>query len=70
MQLRVFNGSMYFKDNLKTIEPQFPKKLKTTEAHFEFTGPYKKKKRVFVFWGLDGTDCANMRAKKFEYFDI
>ena len=34
---------MNFKDNLKTIEAQFPKKLRTTEAHFEFTGPYKKK---------------------------
>ena len=43
MQLRVFVGPIYFKDNLKTIEAQFPKKLRTTEAHFEFTGPYKKK---------------------------
>ena len=43
MQLRVFNGPIYFKDNLRTIEAQFPKKLRTTEAHFEFTGPYKKK---------------------------
>ena len=43
MQLRVFNGQIYFKDNLRTIEAQFPKKLRTTEAHFEFTGPYKKK---------------------------
>ena len=34
---------IYFKDNLRTIEAQFPKKLRTTEAHFEFTGPYKKK---------------------------
>ena len=32
-----------FKDNLRTIEAKFPKKLRTTEAHFEFTGPYKKK---------------------------
>ena len=43
MQLQVFNGPIYFKDNLRTIEAQFPKKLRTTEAHFEFTGPYKKK---------------------------
>ena len=43
MQLRVFVGPTYFKDNLRTIEAQFPKKLRTTEAHFEFTGPYKKK---------------------------
>ena len=43
MQLRVFVGPIYFKDNLRTIEAQFPKKLRTTEAHFEFTGPYKKK---------------------------
>ena len=34
---------LYSKDNLRTIEAQFPKKLRTTEAHFEFTGPYKKK---------------------------
>ena len=39
----VFTGLLYFKDNLRTIEAQFPKKLRTTEAHFEFTGPYKKK---------------------------
>ena len=44
--MRVFIGPIYFKDNLRTIESQFPKKLRTTEAHFEFTGPYKKK-RVF-----------------------
>ena len=47
MHLRVFIGPIYFKDNLRTIEAQFPKKLRTTEAHFEFTGPYKKK-RVFI----------------------
>ena len=46
MQLQVFVGPIYFKDNLRTIEAQFPKKLRTTEAHFEFTGPYKKKKSV------------------------
>ena len=47
MRLRVFVGLLYFKDNLRTIEAQFPKKLRTTEAHFEFTGPYKKK-RVYI----------------------
>ena len=46
MQLRVFVGPIYFKDNLRTIEAQFPKKLRTTEAHFEFTGPYKKKECI------------------------
>ena len=44
MQLRVFIKPINFKDNLRTIEAQFPKKLRTTEAHFEFTGPYKKKR--------------------------
>ena len=39
MQLLVFVGPIDFKDNLRTIEAQFPKKLRTTEAHFEFTGP-------------------------------
>ena len=43
MQLLVFVERIYFKDNLTTIEAQFPKKSRTTEAHFEFTGPYKKK---------------------------
>jgi len=43
MQLRVFVRPIHVKDNLRTIEAQFPKKLRTTEAHFEFTGPYKKK---------------------------
>ena len=43
MQLQIFIGPTYFKDNLRTFEAQFPKKLRTTEAHFEFTGPYKKK---------------------------
>ena len=47
MQLRVFNGPIYFKDNLRTIEPKFSKKLRTTEAHFEFTGPYKKKECIW-----------------------
>ena len=31
-----------FKDNLGIIEAQFQKRLRTTEAHFEFTSPYKK----------------------------
>ena len=44
MQLQVFIGLINFKDNLRIIEAQFPKKLRTTEAHFEFTGPYKKKR--------------------------
>ena len=44
MQLQVFIRLIYFKDNLRTIEAQLQKKLKTTEAHFEFTGPYKKKR--------------------------
>ena len=43
MQLRVFVGPIYFKDNLRIIEAQFTEKLRTTEAHFEFTGPYKEK---------------------------
>ena len=29
-----------FKDNLKTIEPRFPKDLRTYKAHSDFTGPY------------------------------
>ena len=48
-QLKVFIGPIYFKDNLRTIEAQFPKKLRTTEAHFEFTGPYKKKSVLVEF---------------------
>ena len=35
-----------FKDNLRTIETHFLEKLRTTEAHFEFTGPYKKKECI------------------------
>ncbi len=31
------------KDNLRTIEPRFPKNLRTNEARLDFTGPYKKK---------------------------
>ena len=30
-----------FKDNLRTNEAGFGKKLRTTEACFDFTGPYK-----------------------------
>ena len=33
-----------FKDNLRTNEAGFGKKLRTTEARFDFTGPYKTKK--------------------------
>ena len=44
LQLQIFIKLINFKDNLRTIEAQFPKKLRTTEAHFEFTGPYKKKR--------------------------
>jgi len=33
-----------FKDNLKTNEAGFGKKLRTTEARFDFTGPYKTNK--------------------------
>ena len=32
-----------FKDILRTIEAGFWKNLRTTEARFDFTGPYKKK---------------------------
>ena len=32
-----------FKDNLRTIEPRFPKNLRTNEASSDFTGPYEKK---------------------------
>ena len=31
------------KDKLRTIEARFPKNLRTIEAHFELTGPYKPK---------------------------
>ena len=31
-----------FKDNLRTIEPRFPKNLRTNEARSDFTAPYKK----------------------------
>ena len=42
---------MNFKDNLRTIQAHFWKKIRTTEAHFDFTGPYKKKcmNNDFVF---------------------
>ena len=36
-----------FKDILRTIEAGFEKNLRTTEAHFDFTGPYKKKSVFF-----------------------
>ena len=36
-----------FKDKFRTIEADFWKKLRTTEAHFDFTGPYKTK-RVYT----------------------
>ena len=39
-----------FKDNLKTIEPRFPKNLRTNEARSDFTGPYKKKKCRGIVW--------------------
>ena len=53
MQLRIFIGPIYFKDNLRTFEAQFSKKLTTTEAHFEFAGPYKNK-RVYSFFDEQG----------------
>ena len=60
MQLRVFMEPIYFKDNLKTFEAQFPKKLRTTEAHFEFTGPYKKKKSVpFSYFSAREVPCTD-----------
>ena len=33
-----------FNDILRTIEAGFGKNSRTTEARFDFTGPYKKKK--------------------------
>ena len=41
-----------FKDNLRTIEPRFPKNLRTNEARSDFTGPYKTKK-VYFFPSLN-----------------
>ena len=38
-----------FKDNLRTIEPRFPKNLRTNEARSDFTGPYKKKVQLSSF---------------------
>ena len=35
-----------FKDILRTIEAGFGKNLRTTEARFDFTGPYKKKECI------------------------
>ena len=40
--LYTYKQNSKFKDNLRTIEAFFGKKLRTTEAHFDFTGPYKK----------------------------
>ena len=54
MQLQAFIESIYFKDKLRTFEAQFPKKLRTTEAHFEFTSPYKKK-CVLQYYNLPST---------------
>ena len=38
-----------FKDILRTIEAGFGKNLRTNEARFDFTGPYKKKKCIRTF---------------------
>ena len=46
-----FTGSyrlIKFKDNLRTIEPRFPKNLRTNKARSDFTGPYKKKVYITV----------------------
>ena len=44
-----------FKDNLRTIEAHFWEKIKNNEAHFDFPGPYKRKK-VYLkrpnVWGI------------------
>ncbi len=40
-----FYRPIVFKDNLRTIEPQFPKNLRTNEARSDFTSPNKKKCR-------------------------
>ena len=40
-----------FKDTLRTIEPQFPKNLRTNEARSDFTGPYKKKSVTSLLFG-------------------
>ena len=37
-----------FKDILRTIEAGFGKNLRTTEARFDFTGPYKKKSVMVI----------------------
>ena len=39
IQLQVLIRPINFNDNLRTIEARFPKKLRTTEAHFDFPGP-------------------------------
>ena len=38
-----------FKDTLRTIEAGFGKNLRTTEARFDFIGPYKKKECIDRF---------------------
>ena len=44
-----------FKDNLRTIEPRFPKNLRTNEARLDFTGPYKKKCTLKEkWWQIEG----------------
>ena len=37
-------------DNLRTNEARSPKNLRTTEAHFDSTGPYKKKCNALRFF--------------------
>ena len=38
-----FYRPIEFKNNLRIIEPRFPKNLRTNEARSDFTGRYKKK---------------------------
>ena len=38
-----------FKNILRTIEAGFGNNLRTTEARFDFTGPYKKKECI-IYW--------------------
>ena len=49
-----FYRPIEFKDNLRTIEPRFPKNLRTNEARSDFTGPYKTKpvKKDRFRWNL------------------
>ena len=54
-----------FKDILKTIEAGFGKNLRTTEAHFDFTGPYKKKSVLTMLWlPVYYGDLCNKKKKK------